>query len=66
MDNNWISVDDRIPDSDQDVLCWTSFNVCIIGSYDGEWNGDLRGEYVGEEFVTHWQPLPSPPNTTIK
>ena len=67
--NGWISVADRLPDSDRPVLVWNSGGDCpkpwawwqICDYKDGEWREqDERDEYPG---VTHWMPLPpEPPN----
>lgn len=65
----WISVKDRLPDEEQKVLCVTCDEEIVIAefshfSYDfgelGEWH------YWGirpPEFVTHWMPLPEPPES---
>lgn len=66
-EKGWISVKDRLPEEEQKVLCVTCDEEIVIAefshfSYDfgrrGEWH------YWGirpPEFVTHWQPLPTPP-----
>jgi hypothetical protein len=66
----WISVDDRLPDVDQDVLLLTGSGIIegsrTNGDY-GDWNfitldchgcGCCRGD---SDEVSHWQPLPSEP-----
>ena len=56
----WISVKDRLPETNDHVLCCTvtkkeSRNV-IIGYYmDGAWRCGMNSN------VTHWMPLPEPP-----
>ena len=64
--DNWISVEDRLPINDDEVLCvikgWDDMDYQRTLSYDvphkewGDWNGE---EY--NTVVTHWQPLPEPP-----
>ena len=65
----WISVKDRLPEEEQKVLCVTCDEEIVIAefshfSYDfgrlGEWH------YWGirpPEFVTHWMPLPTLPES---
>jgi hypothetical protein len=72
-DGGWISVDDRLPDVDQDVLLLTGSGIIegsrTNGDY-GDWNfitlnfhgcGCCSGD---SDEVSHWQPLPSEPKTT--
>ena len=63
--NGWISVKDRLPRSRQWVLCKGRAGIYEVLRYeetcDGErWHHDNRHNYmIG--FVTHWMPLPEPP-----
>lgn len=58
----WISVNDRLPDIDNEVLGYFNIGtdlfvgVCILFS-DGHWSDD-SGYRVN---TTHWMPLPEPP-----
>ena len=56
-EGEWISVDERLPDSDGDFLVWNDYNRAIVGHY---W---ARGKYFISKAVTvtHWMPLPEPP-----
>ncbi len=64
--DEWISVDDRLPDHDNYLLITDSRGLIAIGYYwpfnssmyrdKGRW---YNGDY--EQFVTHWKPLPQPP-----
>jgi len=64
--SEWISVDDRLPNSGKWYLCIYSFDlvgVMDIIFFDGinehgiHWLKD--GDFI--ERVTHWMPLPEPP-----
>lgn len=65
MENNWISVSDRLPDSEKDVLVYTSNGSFDIGFYSlhfKKWinyDDDFNIEVLK---VTHWQPLEKPVN----
>lgn len=62
MENKWISVKDRLPDSGEDVLVYTvygSFDVGFYASNCKEWCCYALIEGVK---VTHWQPLLKPVN----
>jgi len=64
---NWISIKDRLPKLDTQVLIFTSYNWYDLAIYTGEdgcycFDCDTRGYHKLD--VTHWTPLPKPPNTT--
>lgn len=55
----WISVKERLPEKDEEVLCFFVYpdltTMCQNVYYGG-------GRWLGEgNFVTHWMPLPEPP-----
>lgn len=71
----WISVDDKLPEEDVDVLIyweapptWNCIEIMSRKAWKDEENGidfencfhDNRGGYLSED-VTHWMPLPNPP-----
>lgn len=73
--SEWISVKDRLPEQDGKVLCWYGFKQ------DGEELGRMyRGclDYYAHDdtphfqhgltglYVTHWMPLPEPPEVEQK
>ena len=71
----WISVNDRLPDKDGCYIVTACDEGCSCGDgiwydtvvieaehYKGEWSWNENGtEYDITDFVTHWQPMPNPP-----
>ena len=61
----WISVKNRLPENDQVVLCFMkdkafgTFRVFQWNYIDWQWNDG--NEWFDEKDVTHWMPLPQPP-----
>lgn len=63
--SEWISVEERLPEVDTNVLVVTangSFKVARCNIYH---NGTLvlwaTNDGLGERAITHWMPLPEPP-----
>ena len=60
----WISVKERLPETARPVMCFNGEYVAIgwrrIGNDDG-WFHDCS--YDRLPGVTHWQPLPEPPES---
>lgn len=64
----WISVEDRLPEEDLEILMFADVGEAIVGkltdqgwisgnqfvSWDYIWNHDIKE-------ITHWMPLPEPP-----
>lgn len=78
MQDNWVSVDDKMPENGKEVLVWKEHATDIpIQAYFNEKAKEWRGSAEVREcmisgyaekpklyFVpTHWMPLPEPPNT---
>ena len=70
----WISVKDRLPEKGQEILTYwnwhgktsegTEISICNYGGYDGDWYDlgyDMYLNREGYSSVTHWMPLPEPP-----
>ena len=64
----WISVDDRLPESRILVLTWThdyGQRLRMRGSQAEEWFNEYGRSTMDifeyEEPITHWMPLPDPP-----
>ena len=73
-ETNWISVDDRLPENENNVLAVLDGQTCIMSYFDFQENGETfkvwgyvydgingDGEYDDNYNPTHWQPLPTPP-----
>lgn len=59
--SGWISVNDRLPDTDLDVIICTKCGSVRFGWYNPElqvWF-DIYGITI--KSVTHWRELPDPP-----
>ena len=58
--NQWISVDERLPQDGEEALVYAGNRGVMIGLYDSVLQVWLDYECCGLK-VTHWQPLPEPP-----
>lgn len=61
--SEWISVEDRLPERDSEVICRSNKEgnrifIGYLGYRSGAWMED-GSMHIGE--VTHWMPLPPPP-----
>ena len=60
----WISVKDRLPEDDSDVLAYLSIGeesrICPANYANGVWF-DCIFDMPVTESVTHWMPMPQPP-----
>ena len=63
--NEWISVDKRLPDEHAQVLIWSAkWNIAEAGSYYNQhfWVHNEIGDGFIADNITHWMPLPTPPD----
>ena len=64
INNNWISVDDAMPQKNEQVLVFTDNELMAISEFDAGWYvaGAVDG-YEAEIYgkVTHWMRLPKHP-----
>ena len=60
----WISVNDRLPEKMEWVLCACRGNIIEVLRYDhimDDWDTTMPNRGYFKNFVTHWMPLPEPP-----
>ena len=60
----WISVDDRLPEPWKQVLIYSRHDFCESAVYigiPGKWRVTWNHEMLDADSVTHWMPLPQPP-----
>lgn len=64
--DNWISVQDRLPEHGF-VLVWCAYTHLVeIAKYKGSlWRTQERRYALNSDWVTHWMPLPEPPKEEI-
>ena len=58
----WISVDDRLPEPWKQVLIYSRHDFCESALYigvPGKWRVTWNHEMLEADSVTHWMPLPS-------
>ncbi len=67
--SKWISVEDRLPEKNQDVLTFDSEGYIDVCVYEFREDGNVfmvTDTCSVLKNVTHWQPLPQPPLTNDK
>jgi len=65
----WVSVDDGLPLTGKRVLCITTSGFISVGyNYRDVWEMNDCGESFASRgyTVTHWHPIPTPPNVNNK
>ena len=73
--NEWVSVEERLPEGNGEYIVTACDEGCPAGEgiwydtvvvfaeyYDGCWIWNDGTEYDLTDIVTHWMPLPAPPN----
>ena len=62
--NEWVSVEDELPENNTQVLMWsTRWKIAEAGSYCNQhfWVYSEIGDGYIADNITHWMPLPVPP-----
>ena len=54
--NEWISVKDKMPGDMEIVIAWTGIVVTASNT-----RGRLLSPHAKTEDMTHWMPMPNPP-----
>ena len=60
----WISVEDRLPEPWEQVLIYSRHDFCESAFYigvPGKWCSTWNHEMLDADSVTHWMPMPEPP-----
>lgn len=63
--NEWISVEERLPEGHMQVLMWSArWKIAEAGSYYNKhfWVYTEIGDGYIADNITHWMPLPEPPD----
>ena len=58
---NWISVNDKYPDDDINVLVWTGKKMTISSRYTVGDHHRWKGSGMLNDSITHWMYLPEGP-----
>lgn len=72
----WISTKDRLPQTGEP--CWIVYAGCVQAiAYSRQGRGfncsrgyvwetyfDIESDYIPDEVVSHWMPMPDPPEVT--
>ena len=62
--NEWVSVEDELPENNTQVLMWSArWKIAEAGSYYNQhfWVYSEIGDGYIADNITHWMPLPNPP-----
>ena len=60
--SEWISVKDRLPETDDKVLCCEASGEMYVGMYlKTRRVAGWITPYSGDRPITHWMPIPEPP-----
>lgn len=63
-DGDWIKCSDEMPDPGVEVICLFDKGYAMalyISDYNGMWDDGGSNSCISLDRVTHWQPIPAPP-----
>lgn len=77
--SEWISVEDRLPEVGEEVFIYSPNGLHTMGVWDtatrtkhywcidmcAAWGYDSYREKISSSDITHWMPLPEPPDVGI-
>ena len=58
----WMPIETAPKDRTRIMIRKTTGHICVAFFDDGEWYGDDWYCVHHDEYITHWQPLPAPPD----
>ena len=58
--SKWISVEDRLPEDMVEVLAYAGGDMAVAFLRRGQWESE-DGWLLVDNVLTHWMPLPEPP-----
>jgi hypothetical protein len=64
--NDWVKVDDRLPEEEESVLLCDGFSICIGHIFDSENKYWWNSPDIMMNDITHWMPLPELPSKEDK
>ena len=66
--SEWISVESELPPMNTKFDAWTDKGTRLAehGEYVGSWDEDFRRDVMKINGITHWMPLPEPPQPEDK
>lgn len=67
VEDEWVSVSDRLPEKGQRVLVWTKYKSRVIAMINDSQTWVVDGAGTREfDYAEKWKPLPQPPSQTNK
>lgn len=64
LNDNWISVNDKLPGDGEDYLVCDAMGAMAVIPFEPylkKWNETLISFWDNSDEITHWMPLPEPP-----
>ena len=60
-EEEWISVEDRLPENANKVIVYTNYKRIVLTSLEKPFGWDTYPLNFEDEIITHWIPIPQPP-----